>query len=213
METKIIKVRSDNDIINAAKMIRNGDIVAFPTETVYGIGANGLNFDARKKIYEVKSRPPDKPLTLHVANRKMIDKIAIVSSLADKLIKKFLPGPLTLILPKTEFVPNFAASKNMSIGIRMPNNNIALKLIEFADCPIAAPSANLSGQESPTNAQMVYDNLKGRIPLILDDGICTFSMDSTIIDLTTAQPQIIREGAISKSVIYDFINKSSGGFI
>ena len=203
METKIIKA-TDKAINNAAKMIQQGEIVAFPTETVYGLGANAFDVEACKKIYEAKGRPIDKPLSLLVANRTMIDEIANVSSLAETLINKFMPGAITLILPKLKKVPDFVTCCKSSVGVRMPDNDIALKLIKAANCPIAAPSANLSGKPSPTNAQAVYDNLKGRIPLIIDGGSCTFGVDSTIVDLTGDKPIILREGAIEKDILINY---------
>ena len=195
METKVIKVTADDiEIINeAAKLIKAGEIIAFPTETVYGLGADGFNAEACQKIYEVKGRPNDKPLSLMVANREMIENIAEVTKFADILIKKFLPGPLTLILNKRD--------GSSTVGIRMPNNEITLALIKAANCPIAAPSANISGQTPPTTAHEVFKYFNGKIPLILDGGICTFGMSSTIVNLTSDYPKIIRSGAISESDI------------
>lgn len=203
MKTKIIKVNADDlQIINeAAEMIKRGEIVAFPTETVYGLGADGFNVEACNRIYEVKGRSVSKPLSLHVATREMIDEVAEVTSLAESLIDKFLPGPLTLILPKRNIVPDFVTCGQSSVGIRMPDNEIALALIRASNCPIAAPSANLSGQAPPTSAQEVLKSFDGKIPLILDGGICEFGLSSTIVDLTGEQPKILRIGAISTNEI------------
>ena len=210
METKIIKVNNASDLIinEAAEIIKAGELVAFPTETVYGLGANGFDESACKKIYEVKNRPPIKPLSLMVADFDMINKIADVTPLAEKLIKKFLPGPLTLILPKREIVPDFVTADQKTVGIRMPDNEIALTLIKAADCPIAAPSANISGEESPTTAEEVLKSFNKKIPLILDGGTCKFKISSTIIDLSGECPIIRREGAIDKKILYKVI----GGF-
>ncbi len=207
MNTKVIKVNAnDIDAINeAAKLIKNGELVAFPTETVYGLGADGLNVEACRKIYEVKGRPPNKPLSLHVASREMIDDIAIVSPLAEKLIKVFLPGALTLILPKLPKVPDFVTCGKLNVGIRFPANDIALALIKSAGVPIAAPSANISNEPPPTTAQEVLKNLSGKIPLILDNGACNFGISSTIIDLTQNVPKIIRKGAINVEDIFNVI--------
>ena len=196
MKTEIIKVTAkDTKIIEkAAEIIKRGELVAFPTETVYGIGADGFNNEACNKIYEVKGRPSNKPLSLMIANRDMIEKIAQISELAEALIEKFLPGPLTLILNKID--------DSSTVGIRMPDNEIALALIKAANCPIAAPSANLSGQAPPTTAQEVFKNFNGKIPLILDGGICKYSISSTIVDLTGDEPLILRKGAISNEDVF-----------
>ena len=201
MQTKIIKVTaSDIFAINeAADIIKSGGLVAFPTETVYGVGANALDIEACQKIYKIKGRPANKALTLHVANYEMIDSIAKINSTAERLITKFLPGPLTLILPKLESVPDFVTAGLNTVGIRMPDNDIALALIKAANCPIPAPSANLSGQPSPTTAQEVLNNLSGKIPMILDGGSCKFGVSSTIVDLTKEEPVILRSGVITKA--------------
>ena len=200
LETKIIKVNASNiDIISeAAEIIKNGDLVAFPTETVYGLGADGFNEEARQKIYEVKGRPTNKPLSLLVSSRKMIEKIAIISSIAEKLIDKFMPGPLTLILKSRN-------KNNSTIGVRMPDNAITLKLIELSNCPIAAPSANPSGQPPPTTAQEVLKSFEGKIPLILDGGVCKFGMSSTIVDVSGNELKILRDGAITREEIFSKI--------
>lgn len=197
LETKIIKVTADDiDVISeAAETIKNGDLVAFPTETVYGLGADGFNEEARQKIYKVKGRPSNKPLSLLVSSRKMIEEIAIITPLAEKLIDRFMPGALTLILNKRD-------KNNSTVGVRMPDNEIALKLIEMSNCPIAAPSANPSGELPPTNAQEVLKNFDGKIPIILDGGICKFGTSSTIVDLTSDGIKILRDGAISREEIF-----------
>ena len=207
MKTKLIKVTGDDvaAINDAAEIIKGGGLVAFPTETVYGLGADGFNEKACRRIYEVKERPPHKPLSLMVANREMIDDIAEVTPLAQRLIEKFLPGALTLILPKKSVVPDFVTAYSQTVGVRMPDNEVALALIRAVQRPIAAPSANLSNESPPTNAQEVLKNFEGRIPLILDGGICQFGMSSTIIDLTKDKPQILREGAISLDILKTFL--------
>ena len=132
-----------------------------------------------------------------VANRAMIDEIAEVSPIAEELIKEFLPGPLTLILSKRSSVPDFVTAGEPTVGIRIPNNEIALALLRAANCPIAAPSANLSNEPAPVTAQEVYQSLNGKIPLILDGGACQFGISSTIVDLTHDKPVILRKGAIN----------------
>lgn len=203
MRTEIVKVTAqDSDTINkAAELIKNGELVAFPTETVYGLGADGFNEAACKKIYEVKGRPDNKPLSLLVSDREMIEAIAEVSEFAERLIETFMPGPLTLILNrniKSAFrIPHSA----LTVGVRMPDNEITLALIKAANCPIAAPSANISGQEPPTTAQEVLKYFEGKIPLILDGGECKFGISSTVVDLTKNKPVILREGSITLDMI------------
>ena len=208
MQTKIIKITANDEaaIVEAAEIIKSGGVIAFPTETVYGLGANAFDDEACRKIYHVKGRPLDKPLSLMVANREMIYQIAEVSPLAESLINEFLPGPLTLILPKNAVVSDFVTAGEQTVGIRMPDNEIALALIRAANCPIAAPSANLSGQQPPTIAQEVYNAFKGKIPLILDGGPCQFGISSTIVDLTGSVPRILREGAISLNDLEAFLS-------
>lgn len=204
MRTEILKPTEEN-LIRAGEMIKSGEIVAFPTETVYGLGTDGLNFAAREKIYLAKGRPSEKPLTLHVASLEQVERVAKISAAAEKLFEKFCPGPLTIILPKTENLPDFAAKK--TVGIRFPDNEVALKLIKISGCPIAAPSANISGQTPPKNAQDVLKNLGGKIPIILDDGECKFGVSSTIIDLSEGEPKFLRIGAISPEQIISSLQK------
>ena len=186
-------------------MINRGEIVAFPTETVYGLGANGLNIDACRKIFAAKGRPTDKPLSLHVSSLEMADLVAKIDSTAEKLFKTFCPGALTIILPKNKIVPDFVTCGKPSVGIRFPANDVALGLIRLANVPIAAPSANLSGKTPPKSAQDVFDGLNGKIPLILDGGTCKFGISSTIIDLTGEKPKILRHGAISAEKLLEVV--------
>ena len=203
MQTEILQPTEEN-LLLAANLIKRGELVSFPTETVYGLGADGLNVEACRKIFIAKGRPSDKPLSLHVASLEMAEKIAKITSRAEKLFAAFCPGALTIILPKNKIVPDFVTCGRASVGIRFPANDVALSLIRFAGVPIAAPSANLSGKTPPTTAQEVFDNLSGKIPLILDGGQCTFGISSTIIDLT-AEPKILRHGAISAEKIWEVL--------
>lgn len=200
MFTEILKPTAEN-LIRAGKLIRAGELVAFPTETVYGLGADGLNVDACRKIYLAKGRPADKPLTLHVANFEMIEQIAEISLAAEKLIETFLPGPLTIILPKKNIVPDFVTCNSKSVGVRFPNNAVAQDFIKIAGVPIAAPSANISGKNPPTTAQEVFDNLNGKVGMVLDGGKCEVGISSTIIDISTGVPKILRQGSISAESI------------
>ena len=204
MRTEILKPTEEN-LIRAGEMIRAGELVAFPTETVYGLGADGLNKSAREKIYLAKGRPSDKPLTLHVADLEQVEQVAKISASAEKLFEKFCPGPLTIILQKQKNLPDFVAKK--TVGIRFPDNEVALKLIKFSNCPIAAPSANISGQTPPKNAQDVLKNLGGKVPIILDGGECQFGISSTIIDLSDDEPKILRVGAIPPEEIISSLQK------
>ena len=204
MKTRLIEVSATSvDTLNeAAAIIKNGGLVAFPTETVYGLGADGFNEEACRKLYEVKGRSRKKPLSLMVANRDMVDEIAEISPIAERLIEAFLPGPLTLILNKKSIVPDFVTAGSQTVGVRMPNNHITLALINAANCPIAAPSANPSNAPAPTTAQDVLKYFDGKIPLILDGGSCEIGLSSTIVDLTAATPAILRYGAINESDIF-----------
>ena len=204
MQTEILLPTAEN-LLRAAEMIKIGELVSFPTETVYGLGADGLNIEACRKIFVAKGRPSDKPLSLHVASLEMAERIGKITAQAEKLFAKFLPGALTIILSKNKIVPDFVTSGKSSVGIRFPANDVALSLIRLAGVPIAAPSANLSGKVPPKTAQEVFDNLSGKIPLILDGGQCEFGISSTIIDLTTLEPKILRHGAISEEKIWEVL--------
>ncbi len=205
MNTEILKPAAEN-ILRAAKLIQAGEIVAFPTETVYGLGADAFNVAACKKIYSAKKRPADKPLTLHVATFEMIEQIAEISSAAEKLIEKFLPGPLTLILPKKNIVPDFVTCNSKSVGVRFPKNSVAQDFIKIAGVPIAAPSANISGKNPPTTAQEVFENLSGKVEIILDGGKCNVGISSTVADISSGELKILRQGIISAAQILEILN-------
>ena len=204
MQTKILQPTEEN-LLMAAEIIKKGELVAFPTETVYGLGADGLNVEACKKIFAAKGRPSDKPLSLHVASIEMVEQVAKINSQAKKLFEAFCPGALTIILPKNKIVPDFVTGK-LSVGIRFPANDVALRLIRLSGVPIAAPSANLSGKTPPKTAQEVFENLSGRVEVILDGGQCQFGISSTIIDLTGSEPKILRHGAISEEKIWEVLS-------
>lgn len=200
MTTEILKPTAEN-LLRAGKLIQAGGIVAFPTETVYGLGANAFNVEACKKIYIAKERPADKPLTLHVANFEMIEQIAEISTAAEKLIKNFLPGPLTIILPKKNIVPDFVTCNSKSVGVRFPKNVVSQEFIKVVGAPIVASSANISGKNPPTTAQEVFENLNGRIEIILDGGKCDVGISSTIVDISAGELKILRQGIISTAQI------------
>lgn len=203
MQTQIISPVSDVDIIHAAQMIRDGALVAFPTETVYGLGANGLDAAACARIYAAKGRPSDNPLILHIADLSMAaDAARTVTPTAAHLLTAFAPGPITVILPKAAHVPDIVTGGLSTIGVRCPDHDIARALIRAAGVPVAAPSANTSGRPSPTTAAMVADDLAGRIPCILDGGACRWGVESTIVDCTEdGIVTVLRPGAVTREMI------------
>ncbi len=201
IETKILKPSPEN-IGLAGKIIREGGLVAFPTETVYGLGADGLDEIACRKIFEVKERPAEKALSLHVADFETIEKIAEVDRRAEKLFKKFFPGALTVILPKKNIVPDFVTGGLKSVGIRFPDNETALAVIKSAGKPVAASSANISGKMPPKNAEEVFRNIGGKIPIIIDGGECKFGESSTVVDMSGGEIKILRRGTITEEEIF-----------
>ena len=210
MKTTILKINPDNpdkkQISIAAKAIQEAKLVAMPTETVYGLGANALDEKAVKKIFEAKGRPQDNPLIIHIADKKDLQKLSReVTQQALTLANAFWPGPLTLILKKSDIVPHITTANLDSVAIRMPDNNIALELIKQANTPIAAPSANISGKPSPTRAEHVLDDLNNKIDFIIDAEACNIGLESTVIDLTTNTPTILRPGKITKEELEQII--------
>ncbi len=206
MQTKVLKIDSadiDKEAMKeAADLIREGELVAFPTETVYGLGADALHPEASKKIYAAKGRPSDNPLIVHISKFEDLVRIAKeVPSEAKKLSDAFWPGPLTMIVQKNDKVPYETTGGMDTVAIRMPNHPIALELIEQSGCLIAAPSANTSGKPSPTEASHVALDMDGRIPLILDGGAVGIGIESTIVDLTEETPMILRPGYITKEML------------
>ena len=185
-----------------AKTIKQGGIVVFPTETVYGIGTNGLNENAVKRIYEVKQRPLNKPISLLVNSMDMINDIAQeITDLEKALIKEFFPGPLTIILKKKDTVPNIVTANSKTVGVRMPSNKIALKLIEYAEVPIATPSANISGKPSGTNMEDIMKDFEGKVDCYIDDGPSKIGVPSTIVQVIDGVPHILRQGKITEELI------------
>ena len=182
----------------AGEIIKDGGLVLFPTETVYGLGANGLDENAVKKIYKAKGRAQDNPLILHVSNFDMIPKIAQnISDIEYTLMKTFWPGPFTIILERTDIVPDIVTAGLDTVGIRMPSGIIANKLISYADVPIAAPSANVSGRPSGTNISDVFEELSDKVDYIIDGGECEVGLESTVVRVVDGIPNILRPGKIS----------------
>ena len=212
MKTKIIKINPKkieiSKIKKAAKILRNGGLVAFPTETVYGLGADALNPKAVKKIFETKGRPSDNPLIIHIANKEEIYRLIKELPKGTKtLMNKFWPGPLSLVLKKSKIVPEITTAGLDSVAIRMPANKIALSLIKETKMPIAAPSANLSGKPSPTRAERVISDLYGKIDAIINGGITKIGVESTVLDLTTNPPTLLRPGGISLEELEKILGK------
>jgi len=210
MDTIIIKLDKEEfrleELDLAAEYLRMGKLVAFPTETVYGLGANALDSQAAKKIYEAKGRPSDNPLIVHIAEVSDMEKLAEnIPAVAYKLANVFWPGPLTLILKKRECVPSNTTGGLATVAIRLPANKIARDLIALAGVFVAAPSANISGKPSPTKAEHVINDLDGKIDMILDGGKATLGLESTIVDLTGDIPMILRPGCITKAMLSNII--------
>lgn len=192
----------------AASIIQNGGLVAFPTETVYGLGADAMNESAVRKLFKAKGRPADNPLIVHIGSRGMLDLVAgDITARAHQLIDCFWPGPLTLVLTRRPEVAPAVSAGLSTVAVRMPENKIALELIKSSRTPIAAPSANASGRPSPTTAAHVLEDLDGRIDLILDGGSSSVGIESTVLDVTTDPPLILRPGAITREMLIDRIGR------
>ena len=198
MQTKVIAATDPDCIRLAADILKNGGLVALPTETVYGLGANGLDLQAVADIFRVKGRPQDNPLILHVANARQIDQLChSIPESAYLLAEKFWPGPLTMVLPAREIVPACTTAGLPTVAVRCPDCDVTRKIIEAAGVPVAAPSANISGKPSTTTAQHVLDDHNGKLPLIVDGGACRVGVESTIVDLTEERPRLLRPGGIT----------------
>lgn len=201
MKSKYIKLKNDKEyekIKPAADSIKKGDLVLFPTETVYGIGANALDEKAVKDIFVAKGRAQDNPLIVHIANTEMVNKLAKnIGEIEQKLMKEFWPGPFTIVLEKTEIVPSVITGGLDTVAIRMPSNVIARKLIEYSGCPIAAPSANISGKPSGTLVEDIIDELDGKVDYIIDTGKVDIGVESTVVRVVDGKVHILRPGKIT----------------
>ncbi len=190
----------------AAEFIKNGGIAAFPTETVYGLGANIFDEAAIAKIFKAKQRPNDNPLIAHIGNLGQIESlVSEITTHAAKFIEAFFPAPLTLVLPKSARVPHIATANLETIGVRMPDNEIALDFLKFCETPVVAPSANISGKPSPTTWEAVFEDLNGRIDCILQGEITKIGLESTVVDCTTKIPLILRSGAVTLEQLQEII--------
>lgn len=210
MKAEVVSMTADRldmeAIQRGGEILKQGGLVAFPTETVYGLGGDALNPQASMKIYAAKGRPSDNPLIVHIAE---FDKLApIVAEVPEKakiLARKYWPGPLTMILPKSDLVPKETTGGLDSVAVRFPSDRIAQELIKAAGGYVAAPSANTSGRPSPTDAAHVKEDLDGKIDMILDGGACHYGIESTIIDMTTEIPAILRPGYITKDMLEEVV--------
>lgn len=208
MITQIIKADPDNTELlkKAADIIKAGGLAAFPTETVYGLGADAFNENAVKKIYIAKGRPSDNPMIVHIADKKDISGICgDIPESAELLMEKFSPGPITYILKKNRRVNDTVTAGLDTVAVRIPSGSIARELIRLAGTPIAAPSANLSGKPSPTSAEHVIEDMNGRIECIIDGGSCDVGLESTVVDMTGEFPVILRPGGITIEMIRRYI--------
>jgi L-threonylcarbamoyladenylate synthase len=196
---KTVRFSAENGIPQAAEVLRAGGTVAFPTETVYGLGANALDATAVVKIFEAKKRPEWDPVIVHVSDREMLQRVAVVSARAEALMKAFWPGPLTLLLPRTSAVPDVVTAGRELVGVRMPAHPVALELICAAGVPVAAPSANMFGRTSSTTAAHVLEDLDGRIDAVVDGGPTSVGVESTVLDVGAMM--IYRPGAVTAEMI------------
>lgn len=193
-----LEENKNEKIRKIGETLKQGKIVVFPTETVYGIGVNGLDKEAVRKLYEVKQRPLDKPISLLVSDFEMIEKVAKdISELEYKIMRKYFPGPLTIVLNKKDIVPDEVTANGKTVGIRMPDNEDTLKIIKEAGFPIATPSANISGRPSGTNIDMIMKDFEDKVDLYVDGGESKIGMPSTIIRVENNQIKVLRQGSIN----------------
>ena len=206
MKTQFLSADNPITAQTAADIIKSGGLVAIPTETVYGLGANGLDENAVKKIFEVKGRPQDNPLILHIAGPEQIEQFAHhIPQAAYDLAERFWPGPLTLILPARDFIPKRTTGGLDTVGLRCPDCEITREIIRLAGVPVAAPSANTSGKPSTTTAEHVRHDHDGKIELIVDGGSCRVGVESTIVDLTERRPRLLRPGGIGPEELMEVL--------
>ena len=190
----------------ASDILKSGGLVAFPTETVYGLGANALDREAVLSVFAAKGRPADNPLIVHIHDRSQLEPLCIVPERALPLMNAFWPGPLTILCPKKPLVPDQVTAGLPTVAVRMPSHPVARAMLQACDLPVAAPSANSSGRPSPTTAAHVMDDMNGKIPLIIDGGMCDVGVESTVLDLCHGDPVILRPGGITREMISSVLN-------
>lgn len=194
-------------LVRGAAILKDGGLVAFPTETVYGIGADALDVESVQKIFKAKGRPNDNPLIVHIGDQKDLEQyIQHIPPYAHALMERFWPGPLTMVFKKQPIVPDEITGGLDTVAIRMPKNNIARKLIQLSGCPVAAPSANISGKPSPTRGYHVTEDLNGKVDMIIDGGSVDIGLESTVLDVTSQVPVILRPGQVTKEMIETVVN-------
>ena len=206
MKTLLLSAQAEGTAATAASIIKNGGLVAIPTETVYGLGANGLDPEAVAKIFIAKGRPQDNPLILHVADASEIEKLChSIPAAAYKLAEKFWPGPLTMVLPARDVVPQCTTAGLPTVAVRCPDNAVTREIIRLSGCPIAAPSANISGKPSTTTAEHVIHDHNGKIEAVVDGGPCRVGLESTIVDLSEDRPRLLRPGGITPEQLMEVL--------
>lgn len=205
LSTKVIFAAGDREgaVQEAAQILREGGIVVVPTETVYGLAANALDGEAVAKIFKAKGRPQDNPLIVHIADASMLAGVAVVTSCGEKLMRAYWPGPISLVMHKGEQIPDIVTAGLSTVAVRMPEDVLVREIIRAAGVPVAAPSANLSGKPSPTNARHAFEDMGGRVPLIIDGGPCGVGVESTVVDVTGDVPVVLRPGAVTVEMITD----------
>jgi len=197
---------SKSSIERCAKLLAEGEIVAIPTETVYGLAGDALNPNAIKKIFNAKGRPQDNPLIVHISDMKMLDElVSQIPPIALKIAENFWPGPLTMVFPKKDIIPLETSGGLDTVGIRIPAHKVAREIIRACGKPLAAPSANVSGSPSPTTAQHVFDDMNGKIPMIIDGGCCDIGVESTVISFENGGVRLLRPGFISIDDLREFV--------
>lgn len=208
---KYLDLKNNTDYMQLkepAEIIKQGGIVIFPTETVYGIGTNAFNENSIRRLYDIKKRPLNKPISLLVCNMDMINEVAEnITEIEYKLMNEFFPGPFTIILKKKNIVPNIVTANQDSVGIRMPSNEIARRIVEYSNVPIATPSANISGEPSGTNLEDIRTDFEDKVDYFIDGGESTIGISSTIVKVIDNVPHILRKGSITKEQIEKVIGK------
>lgn len=201
-KTLLIDSSDSKALKDAAEHLRNGEVIGFPTETVYGLGCDARNGEAVKKVFEAKGRPADNPLICHIGDKDQIkDIVSDITPLAQKLIDAFMPGPITIVMKKADSISDQTTAGLDTVGVRMPSNPVANKFLKACGIPVAAPSANLSGRPSPTSSRSVLEDMDGYIYAIIDGGDSEYGLESTVVDCTGTEPVILRPGAVTKADI------------